>query len=368
MKVMPIIQSGIAKRGEEAHCGVISRAHKYLDKIGEIGIDNVKRMSEKSKKFLRENTPIRMKELAQLNCYAAEKIKTRLDMEYGENNYAIIAIGRSVSSMTELLKNMGVDSWIIPLSGLSFSIPWHREEEYFCIKDKSGKTVKIKVDNDCKSTLLPEQMEVYSKFLNGIGLSRGEIRKNPDKKYIVLDYAHTGRSLRNAHDILKDNVFLGDSPNIVKKSVNDLLGEDFYGMNFNALLNFERFKDYAYVGKMRVSNMGDVFKHANPEIEPEYQGNITKGLRKLFWFNVFDSYINKTYKKCSIEHEMKALYSHHLTQKALKIRNEIAINHFSNQMEDFKALSEKSVKEAGNNNDSKSIKIVIVDKYTSDSD
>ena len=358
MKISPITQAEIAKQGKNAYSGVISCAHNYLNNLGEMSIETVKKMSDKSKNYLREISPIRLRELANLNCYAAEKIKNSLDSEYGENKYAIIAIGRSVSSMTELLKNIGVDSWIIPLSGLSFSIPWHSKKEDFCIKDKFGKTVKLNVYNDFRSILLPEQLKTYSDYLSSIGLSKDEIRKKPDMKYIILDYEHTGKSLRNAHDILKDDAFLGDSQNIVAKSVNKLLGEDFYGMNFNAFLNFERFKDYAYVGKMQVSNMGDVFKHANPEIEPKYQGNITKGLRDLFWFNVFDSYINKIYKKCSIKHEMKALYLHYLTPKALKIRNEIAMNRFVKHMDDFETLSKKSP--SGNDSDSnpKNIKII----------
>lgn len=334
MKVTRVTQSRITSQAGNAGFGIISGVHAHLNKIGEMSITNVKKMPKESKVYLREHTPIRIKELAQLNCYATEKIKNSLDKEYGENNYAIIAIGRSVSSMAELLKTMGVDSWIIPLSGLSFSIPWYCKTTYINVRDKLGKLTRISVNGDFKSTLIPEQLKTYSEFLKSIGLTKDEIRKNPDKKYIVMDYAHSGKSLKNALAILKDDDFLGGSPNIVKKSVNNLLGEDFYGMNFNALLNYERFKDYSYVGRMLVSNMENAFEHANPDVEPEYQGNITKGLRKLFWFNVFDSYINKTYKNCSIKHEMDAIHSHYLTEKALRVRAKITMSRFK-LMEEF---------------------------------
>ena len=64
---------------------------------------------------MREVTPARIKELGQLNCYAADKIKNELDKKFGEKNYVLVAIGRSLSSIAELMGKMGVDTKIIPL-------------------------------------------------------------------------------------------------------------------------------------------------------------------------------------------------------------------------------------------------------------
>lgn len=82
--------------------GVIKRCHKALDSMKTITQNSVNDLSEKNKTLLRENTPARMKELAQLNCLAADKVKTTLDKKYGEHNYVLIAVGRSVSSIVEL--------------------------------------------------------------------------------------------------------------------------------------------------------------------------------------------------------------------------------------------------------------------------
>ena len=62
-------------------------------------------MSEEFKQALREKTPKRMRELAQLNCFASFKVKNFLDSKFGQNNYTIIAIGRSISSITEFMKH-----------------------------------------------------------------------------------------------------------------------------------------------------------------------------------------------------------------------------------------------------------------------
>lgn len=271
--------------------GTISRCHKYLDSIGKINQKSVQNLPPEVKDALREVTPKRLKELAQMNCYAANKIKTELNQRYGENNYVIIAIGRSISSIAETLCNMGVDTKIIPISGLR----------------NSG------VENIPK-----EDLHIYKTFLVQKGLSKTDLDKNMNKKYIIMDYAYYGRTLDRATELLKKNELLGNKPNLISISINDILGEDFNKKQFRTLFQYNRFKDYSYVGKLHVNNIKDVFQQCSPERIREYQGNITQGLRRLFWFNVFD-YLNKqNFNDILPMKELNALQKHYMSLKAIR--------------------------------------------------
>ena len=270
---------------------VISDCHKKLDSIGKISLNSIKLCSEDIKQSIRNYTPKRLKELAQLNCYAANKVKTELDKKYGEGNYILIALGRSVSSIAETLGCMGVDTKIIPISGL-------RNRE---------------VDN------IPEKdLHLYKTFLVQKGLSKTELDKNKEKKYIVIDYAYYGRTLEKATKLLKKNELLGDKPNLISMSINNILGEDFNQKQFRTLFQYNRFKDYSYVGRLHVDNLKDVYNQCSPERIKEYQGNITQGLRKLFWFSVFDSLKQENYKNIIPMKELNALYEHHMSPKAIR--------------------------------------------------
>ena len=268
---------------------LISECHNRLNKIGKMTLNS--KIDEKTRQFLLNSTPKRLKELAQMNCYAADKIKSELDKKYGENNYVMIAVGRSISAIAELMEKMGADTRIIPLSGL------RRWDERDIQKDG---------------------LEIYKTFLVQKGLSKTDLKQNKNKTYILMDYAHYGRSLENTEKILKREDMLGNADNLISMSANNVLGDDFALRKFEYLFMYSRFKDYSYVGKLHIDNLKDVYNQCSPERIKEYQSNITQGLRKLFWFNVFDSYLNQNYKKAFPLQEMNALYKHYLSAKAMK--------------------------------------------------
>ena len=270
---------------------IISTCHTQLNKIGKISPYSISNLSEEFKQRIRDYTPARLKELAQMNCYAADKIKTELDKKFGGNNYVVIAIGRSVSSIAETLGHMGVDTKIIPLSGL-------RRREVHDIPANS--------------------LNTYKSFLGQIGLSKNDLSRNKNKKYILIDYAYYGRSLKRAEELLKKSEMLGDAQNLISLSVNDLLEEDYTNKQFRTLFQYNRFKNFSYVGRLHVDSLKDVYNQCSPERINEYQGNITKGLRKLFWFNVFDSLKEKNYQKINPLAELNALYEHYMSPKAVR--------------------------------------------------
>ena len=274
-----------------SNVGLFSKCQSKLNEIGKMTLENVSKTDKGTRQFLREISPARLKELAKMNCYAADKVKQVLDSKYGKNNYILVAIGRSVSSIAETLESMGVDIKIIPMSGL--------RRRY--------------VDDIPKKDL-----DTYKTFLVQKGLSKADLNKNKDKKYIVTDYAYYGRTLERATELLKKEEMLGNAPNLVSMRINDILGEDYDTKQFRTLFKFNRFKNYSYVGRLHVDNLDKVYEQCSPDRVKEYQGNITKGIRKLFWFNVFDSLNKKNYKNINPINELKALYEHQMSPKAVQ--------------------------------------------------
>ena len=271
--------------------GTVSLSHKYLDSMGNLNKRSVQNLPQEVRDFLRSVTPARLKELAQMNCFAADKVKRELDKKYGTNNYTLIAVGRSISSIAELMDKMGVDTKIIPMSGLR----------------------RCEVD-----TIPKDKLRIYKSFLAQIGLSKNDLKKNKNRKYILMDYAYYGRSLKRTEELLKKDEMLGNAKNLISMPINDILGEDYTNKQFRTLFQYNRFKDYSYVGKLHVSNLQDVFNQCSPEKVKKLHGNITQGLRKLFWFNVFDSLKEKDFKNIMPMKELNAIYEHHLSPRAIR--------------------------------------------------
>ena len=273
--------------------GTFSRCHRYLDSMGKINQQNVQSLPQEVKDFLRQITPLRLKELAQMNCFAAEKVKTELDKKYGENNYVIISLGRSVSSICELMKFFGVDVKHLPMSGL-----------------RRTKFKDIQIDE--------HSLNVFKEYLNFIGLTKNNLEKNKEKKYILIDYTHYGRSLDETFNFLRRDDMLGPAENFIKLPVCNVLGDDYEQKGYEKLFRCSRFKDYAMVGKLCINRLYQVFKQFDEDIAFEYRGNITKGLRKLFWFNVCDSLKQQDYKNVMPNKELNAIYWHQLSPKAVQ--------------------------------------------------
>lgn len=271
--------------------GTFSRCHQYLDSIGKINQQSVKELPKDVRKFLSEVSPARLKELAKMNCFAADKIKTELDKKYGKGKYVIISLGRSLSSICELIKQLGVDVIHLPLSDLRRN-DFSHVQEYSIIK--------------------------FKKFLETAGLTKEKLKKNSDKKYILMDYTYYGRSLDKTYEFLKRSDMLGDSHNFIKLPVCKVLGEDYIKKGYEKLFQFSRFKYFAMVGKVSIQRLSNIFMQSNPDTAREYRGNTTKGLRELFWFNVFDLMKSGEYKNVFPQKEIDALYNHYLSPKAVQ--------------------------------------------------
>lgn len=108
------------------------------------------------------------------------KIKQGLDEQFGEGNYVFVSVGQSPAIFAEILKEMGVETAICPISNLT----------------NAGKIFK--------SPSFTDKFQTYLKYMENVGLSPEKI-KTSNKAYIFTDYTNTGSSLKTFKKILCAN-------------------------------------------------------------------------------------------------------------------------------------------------------------------
>lgn len=292
----------LSYEGNKLH---IHECNKILNRVPEFTPQGYERMSFFSKAFLRKCTPIRMQELAKTACDIAFKIKNKFDNQYGENNYMIIAVGRSIASLTEILKFIGVNSTVIPLSELRFYLPAY-------ISD----------------------IDIYKKYLDQIGLTREKIRKNPDTKFILMDYAVSGDSLSTAKEFLEKQELLGKSDNFIDREINPMIKS----LKTIQLFYYERFKNFSPVGKLPLENLKDVFIQSNSATSKEGRGNICQYVRKLFLFNVLDVLKKNDFHNFMPSREIGYIERY----ESPEYRDRLLIQNLHEQIEELKRLTNKN--------------------------
>ena len=129
----------------------------------------------------------------------SDNIKSYLDNKYGEKNYTVITIGRSVSSVGKCLGyKIGEETVkIIPMS----------KAGRFCLTNDIDKT---------------EDIDKFNEYLNSVGLSKKDI-ENSDKNFIILDYCNTGASLFGATKFLQSDKVWDNQPNVFSENVMNMI-------------------------------------------------------------------------------------------------------------------------------------------------
>ena len=239
-------------------------------------------LSSQVKEKLCSSTPKRMVELAKSACCLAEKIKTHFDSKYGDKNYTIISIGRSMSAISEIMQDLGSNIKFIPLSGMKNN-----------------------------SEISNNSIHIFKKYLESIGLNKEQIKKNSEHKYIFFDFAYSGKSLENATKLLTNDNLLGEHSNIEAIEANKFLG------NWRKLFTHSRFKEFSPIGKSPLENLEDIFIQSSPNTAKEYNSDMAKIIRKLFRFHVFNCLKTKDYHIENPSLELNAL-ARYETQEFLK--------------------------------------------------
>ena len=191
-------------------------------------------------------------------------MKDSLDQKYGEGQYVVLTIGRSLSSIGKVLGyKIGEDNVInIPLSGA------HKF-----------------VNNKIISETSEKEIEGFEKYLTSVGVTKDKVKAS-GKKYIITDFCFSGASLRGANMLFKSSRLLGDLPNIYIENIDSLMPATSKANNFKdafrCFLYESKLKRYAFVNKnLNLKNTSDSV--VNPQ-------KANKSV-KLMWFKLLDNFM-----------------------------------------------------------------------------
>jgi len=128
---------------------------------------------------------------------ASDCIKDSLNEKYGEGNYVVIPVGRSLSALGKFLGyKIGEDK----IKSLPMS--------------SAGRFLDLEKSN--------EDFEVLEKYLKSVGLTKRKVEKS-DKQFIFMDYCHTGNSLKGVQNLFESDKIWGRLDNVHFENVMNLL-------------------------------------------------------------------------------------------------------------------------------------------------
>jgi len=124
-------------------------------------------------------------------------MKSYLDKKYGKNNYTVITLGRSVSSLGKGLGyKIGEDNVkMLPMTSAG----------RFCLTSDTSENVKS-----------------FNEYLDSVGLSKENIKKS-GKEIVLVDYSYTGRSLLGARKLLQRDDIWGKDKEIHIENIMDMV-------------------------------------------------------------------------------------------------------------------------------------------------
>ena len=204
----------------------------------------------------------------------ANGIKNGLNQVFGEGNYIVIPIGRSLSSIGKCLGyKIGEDN--VKLLPMSNAVRFLKPEK-------------------CED----EDFDALSEYLDSIGLSKKEIETS-GKQYIFMDYCATGLSLLGAEKLLTSDKMYGNLENIKFVNIVSFLkqlklepskdefnpGINNFADDLDRMFCHSRFKPYSQVKECyRLSDT------KNSVMKPEDY----KFDARVFLFKLLDNEMNKS--------------------------------------------------------------------------
>lgn len=258
-----------------------ARAKQVYSKLDKLTKEEYMSLTEAEKVFLRsENRLLRENGMApldrdiRLHNFAANAIQATFDRQYGKNNYVVITIGRSLSSISKALEiKIGEDK--------VKNIPLSAADELYT----TGESLED-YERRIRSITELHGFDTFKQYLASIGLDKETI-ENSGKQYIIMDFAASGRSLAGAYTILTSNELLGNRKrNITTASMADitaLTGNAIHPV-LNQMLNACEFKKYSYVDNLhtKLENVSTASNYTQFGKKKEIQ------LKKLFGFMLLD--------------------------------------------------------------------------------
>ena len=219
-----------------------------------------------NKDFLSEDLP--------MHHFAADSIKTVFDEQYGENNYVVITIGRSLSSISKLLE-MKIGEENVK------NIPLSHVDEFYA--GDNFLRYSQAIDNFTGKYGFAD----FKKYLASIGLDKETIESS-GKNYILMDYCHTGKSLDGAYTVLTSDQLLGNKKkNITTASIENVtfLTDPKLSRKLDHYLTTMKYKQYSFVDKFhgKMTNLDTVIDYH------KFGNKINQETLKLFGFAMLDS-------------------------------------------------------------------------------
>ena len=201
--------------------------------------------------------------------HVTDFIKNDFDKKYGENNYVVISIGRSLSSITKVL------GYKIGEENVK-NIPMSNAPRFQYINA---------VEN-----LSEDSISEFKKYLSSIGLSKEDVQKSK-KHFILTDFCATGQSLNGARLLFESDRMYGNLSNFHHQDVSWSIPHSLWDFRLSLRDYFlnSKFKRYSFVQKCdRLENTeASVF---NTKKAP--------GDAKLVWFKMLDNFMRR--KKTNI--------------------------------------------------------------------
>lgn len=249
-----------------------------LTKLKNVTVEEYKQLSlfdlHSIRRSIRRVYGSSLNEDMKFNYVAASGIKRTLDKIYGENNYVVVTIGRSVSSIGKCL------GYKIGENNVK-QIPMSNAKRFLYMEN-----------------LQDENLDIFKKYLNSKGLSKWDVRTS-GKHYIITDYCCSGQSLLGAELLLSNHIW-DEQPNVMAINVSRLIGSiepneifpEFKMSNRDFIYNIEDkfadnfFKEYSLVLKCKKLD-----ETPNAVITPENHPKI-----KSFFFKLLDCEMQATSK------------------------------------------------------------------------
>lgn len=209
-----IIIQGIKVNPLKSEDKVISRAFEILNNFKKFSPEEYAQFSDEEKEILNNAFLIYKKSRGIFSPKAviskAEKMKKIFDKQYGKNKYTIIALGRSANPLTDVLSYEGYGSTVF-LPGSNFK-SYNIKNSFF----KNSNLIK------------------YIEYMHLHGIDAETISKNHDRTYIFIDYANTGKSLKNFQKFLQNKKLGLNLPNVEFKSLNDIFDNKYNAFFYNS--------------------------------------------------------------------------------------------------------------------------------------